>query len=294
MTMKKTLVGLVFAVGLVVATTAAPASAQALKTTSRILYHNGPVMQGTSAVYLIWYGCWASGCVPGGQESYAPVIVTDFVSNLGSSSYFMINSEYPDASGAAPSGGLIYAGSVREAYSRGPTLTQADVAGIVTDQLTSGGLPADAAGIYVVLTSADVTVVDGDTQFCVTCCELHGASTFAGVSIKYAFVGNPRRCPSSCGSAVAGGRAPNDNPDGDAMVSWLAHALNGIVTNPLVTNGWFDRYGLENSQKCEGLYGDTYPAQGGGVANVRLGQRDYLLQQNWVNGRKGRCSLSRF
>ena len=290
MAMKKTLVGLVFAVGLVVATMAAPASAQALKTTSRILYHNGPVMQGTSAVYLIWYGC-----LPGDRDIYVPVIVTDFVSNLGSSPYFMINSDYPDASGAAPSGGLIYAGSVSDAHSHGPTLTQADVAAVVADQIASGGLPLDPAGIYVVLTSADVTVVDGDTQFCVTCCQLHGASTFAGTTFKYAFVGNPRRCPSSCASQLSDDRAPNDNLAADAMVSWLARALNGIVTNPLVTNGWFDRYGLENAAKCEGLYGDTYPVEwSGGVGNVRIGQRDYLLQQNWVNGRRGHCGLSRF
>jgi hypothetical protein len=295
MTMKKTLVGLVFAVGLVGATTAAPTSAQALKTTSRILYHNGPVMEGTSAVYVIWYGCWTYGCLPGDHDVYAPAIVTDFLSNLGSSPYFMINRDYPNVNGAAPSGGLIYAGSVHDAHSHGPTLTQADIAAIVTDQLASGGLPLDTAGIYVVLTSADVTVIDGDTQFCVTCCQLHGAATFAGISIKYAFVGNPRRCPSSCASQFSSYPPPNDNFAVDAMVSWLAHALNAIVTNPLVTNGWFDRYGLENSQKCEGLFGNIYTVpSNGAVANVRLGPREFLLQQNWVNGRKGRCGLSQF
>jgi hypothetical protein len=32
------------------------------KTESRILYHDGPVMVGSSNVYLIWYGCWDNNC----------------------------------------------------------------------------------------------------------------------------------------------------------------------------------------------------------------------------------------
>jgi hypothetical protein len=80
------------------------------------------------------------------------------------------------------------------------------------------------------------------------------------------------------------------------MAAWLAHALNAVVTNP-TGSGWFDRYGLENSEKCEGTYGTTYEvpaAYGNGIAeaNIRLGRRDFLLQQNWVNGKKGHCSMS--
>jgi hypothetical protein len=81
----------------------------------------------------------------------------------------------------------------------------------------------------------------------------------------------------------------------DAMVSWLAHALNAVVTNP-ENDGWFDRYGLENSEKCEGTYGTTYPVTNlwgeSALANVQFGSRHYLLQQNWVNGKKGHCSTS--
>jgi hypothetical protein len=67
------------------------------------------------------------------------------------------------------------------------------------------------------------------------------------------------------------------------------------VTDPN-DDAWYDRNGLENAEKCEGTYGATYsvtnpdgqPAQ----ANVKLGQRHFLLQQNWVNGRKGHCALA--
>lgn len=270
------------------------ASAQTLKTTSRITYHGGPVMPGTSAVYVIWYGCWSSTCPgAGGPDSVAATtVLPDLLAGLGGSPYFMINAGYPAGTAGAPSGGLLFAGGVGDLYSHGPTLTQADLEAIVVGQIESSALPLDAAGIYMVLTSADVTVVDGATQFCLTCCHLHGSTVFDGTTVKYGFVGNPRRCPSSCAKQFAGDRTPNGNLAADGMATWVVHALNEIVTNPTVLYGWFDRYGLENADKCEGLFGETYAVPwNGSVANVRLSGRDFLLHQNWVNDRKPRCAL---
>lgn len=76
----------------------------------------------------------------------------------------------------------------------------------------------------------------------------------------------------------------------DAMASTIAHLLNAIVTNPS-GSGWFDRYGLESADKCAGTFGQTYTMVNGARANVRLGGLDYLIQQNWVNDRKGRCAM---
>ncbi|MFY9573662.1 MAG: hypothetical protein WAV20_19865 [Blastocatellia bacterium] len=77
----------------------------------------------------------------------------------------------------------------------------------------------------------------------------------------------------------------------DAMASTMAHALSAIVTNPL-GDAWYDRYGLENADKCQGTFGQTYAAANGARANMKLGSRDHLIQQNWVNDRRGRCALS--
>ena len=268
-----------------------PTSAQrgGIKTDSRILYHDGPVMQGTSAVYFIWYGNWV------GNTTTA--ILTDLASNLGSSPYFQINHGYPDASGSAPSGGLIYAGAVTDAYSHGPTLTVENIQQIVVDQLSAGGLPLDTAGIYIVIGSADVTDLrpnpDGTTftTFCTPGAPPHhGVTPFSGALVKYGYLGNFDRCPSS---APNGGRrpTPNDNFGADAMASTMARLLNVIVTNPTGT-AWYDRYGLENSDKCVGTFGTTFTSQNGAMANMQLGQRQYLIQQNWVNERRGRCALS--
>ena len=88
------------------------------------------------------------------------------------------------------------------------------------------------------------------------------------------------------------GPTPNNTYAGDALVSNLAHALNGMVTNPL-GSGWYDRYEFENADKCQNLFGQTYVTANGARANVRMGDFDFLIQQNWVNDRKARCAMSR-
>ena len=264
-----------------------PAGSGSTRTDSKILYHNGPVLHGTQTVYLIGYGFW-------GNRIADQLLLSDFMSALGSTAYFQINSGYPDSSGQAPSGALTFGGSFADAYSHGATLTEADVADVVAQTILAAGIPLDPSTIYAVLTSPDVTLEDGATHFCQTCCNLHGESVLAGSTFQYVFVGHPERCPSACAPQA---QSPNGSFGADAMASWLAHALNAVVTNP-TGSGWFDRYGLENSEKCEGTYGTTYSVPAGpygngtAEANIRLGSRDFLLQQNWVNGKKGHCAMS--
>jgi len=276
------LAALAIAVSLVLS--AAPALAQrgggGVKTDSRILYHNGPVLPGTSDVYLIWYGNFS------GDTTVS--ILTDLTSSIGSSPYFLINTTYPDANGNAPNGAVIYAGAVNDAYSHGSDLTALAIQGIVRDNLVAYNLPFDPAGIYIVLASADIS--SNSTGFCSPSAPPHhGVGDFNGAQFKYGFIGNPQRCPSVL---VPQSPSPNDNIYADPMASTLAHLLDVIVTDPTGT-GWFDRYGLENADKCQGTYGQTYAAANGSRANIRLGSRDYLIQQNWVNAtRKGYCGLS--
>src|SRR5262249_32808831 len=101
------------------------------------------------------------------------------------------------------------------------------------------------------------------------------------------------RCPSSAAPQLSyPGPTPNASFSGDGMVNQMAAALSSTVTNP-TGSGWFDRYGLENSTKCQGIFGPTYISSTGAPANVHIGIRDYLIQQNWVNStRKGYCGMS--
>ena len=231
-----------------------------VKTDSRILYHNGPVLYGASSVYLIWYGCWANDCGFAGDTA-SQFILSDFMSSLGSSPYFQINAGYPNSSGLAPSGGLFFGGSaVDRFYSHGLELTAEDIQGIVSDQILGSELPLDPSGIYIVLGSADVS--SNATGFCIPGAQPHhGQGVVLGTSFVYAYVGNPNRCPTLGAAqfiAADGSRlpTPNGNFGADAMASTMAHVLDGIVTNP-AGSGWFDRYGLENADKCAGTFGQT-------------------------------------
>jgi len=278
-----------------------PAVAQgphsSVKTNTKIMYHNGPILGGVSNIYLIWYGCWRTDVICGNMGGPSiQFILSDFVSNLGSSPYFQINSTYPNADGQAPSGGLFFAGSAVDlAYSQGNELTDADIAGIISNQVLSGGLPLDPSALYIVISSEDVAA--NSVGFCQGGAPPHhGYSTVLGATFRYGFVGHAGRCPSVAASQFVGADGnllptPNGDLAADAMASDMAHVLSTLVTDPY-GSGWFDRYGLENADKCQGTFGQTYVIANGARANMHLGYRDFLIQQNWVNDKRARCALS--
>jgi hypothetical protein len=220
----------------------------------------------------------------------------DFLSSLGSTPYFQINSTYPNADGQAPSGALALGSSaVDMTYSHGNELTAADVSGIISDRIMAGELPLDPSALYIVVASADISA--NSLGFCSAgAAPAHGFSSVLATTFRWGFIGHTSRCPPTAapqfmapnGSQLA---TPNDDLAGDAMASDLAHVLTTMITDPL-GGAWFDRYGLENADKCQGIFGSTYATPNGARANVRLGYRDYLIQQNWVNNKKGGCAMS--
>src|SRR5579872_3224603 len=148
--------------------------------TNGIDQHDGPVMGAPVNVYYIWYGNWSGNT--------ATTILPDLANSIGNSPYWNINTTYYDTRGAHVTSTVRLAGSTTDAYSRGTNLTDTGVAGVVSDAITSGRLPADSAGVYFVLTSADVGEPSG---FCTSYCGWHTSGTIAGLNIKYSFVGNP-------------------------------------------------------------------------------------------------------
>ena len=269
-----------------------------IPTGTKMIYHDGEVVTGTPNVYLIWYGCWTGDC--GNPTGFIDqMILTDLVSYVGSTPYFQINSTYTNSSGVAPSG-LHYALSEEDpSYTFGLELTDADIQGIVRDRISTGILPLDPNGINLVLASVDVSSTA--TGFCTAegTSPHHGSDEFFFVRYKYGFVGNPRRCPSMEAPQFVSPDGtlrptPTGNWAADTMAPKVAHVLSTIVTNPY-GDGWYDRFGLENADKCHGTFGETYVTENGARANMRIGQHwDYLLPQNWVNdGGGNRCALSR-
>jgi hypothetical protein len=68
--------------------------------------------------------------------------------------------------------------------------------------------------------------------------------------------------------------------------SVVAHELAEVVSDPEPDHkrAWIDKSGYENGDKCSYKYGQTYRAKNGAAANIRIGNRDYLIQQNWRIG----------
>jgi Phosphate-induced protein 1 conserved region len=242
-----------------------------------ISYHGGPLILGTTNVYYIWYGNWSGNS--------ATTILTDLAQNMGGSPYFNINTTYYDGSNTHVSNSVHYAGSTTDSYSQGTSLSDAQIQAVVSSAISSGRLPKDTNAVYFVLTSSDVTASSG---FCTQYCGWHTHGTISGSDIKYSFVGNPDRCPSACEQQTTG---PNGNAGADGMASIIAHELEEAVTDPDL-NAWYDTRGQENADKCAWTFGATYTVSNGSQANMKLGTRDYLIQQNWVNASGGYCAKS--
>ena len=236
-----------------------------------ITYHGGPVILGTTNIHYIWYGNWSSG---------DKTILTDLAQSIGGSPYFNINTTYYNGSNVHVSNAVAYAGAANDNYSHGTSLSDSAIQSIVAAQN-----PTDTNGVYFVLTSADVNETSG---FCTQYCGWHTHGTINGRDIKYAFIGNPARCPSACTNGTG---APNGSVGADGAASIISHELEEAVTDPDL-NAWYDNRGRENADKCAWTFGSTYTTPNGGVANMKLGSRDFLIQQNWVNASGGFCAKS--
>lgn len=242
-----------------------------------IFYHGGPLLLGTTNIYYIWYGNWAGNS--------ASTILSDFGNSIGGSPYFNINTTYYDGSGSHVTNAVNLSHGINDNYSQGAALNDAGVQAVVINAINSGKLPKDTSGVYFVLTSADVNETSG---FCTQYCGWHTHGTIGGSDIKYAFVGNPDRCISSCAQQSVG---PNGNAGADGMASIIAHELEEAVTDPDL-NAWYDQRGMENADKCAWTFGSTFTVNNGALANMKLGNRNYLIQQNWVNAAGGYCAKS--
>src|SRR5262249_43619763 len=153
----------------------------------------------------IWYGNW-----PANINNTPPgIILTNLAQNFGGSPYYNINSSYYDGTRTRISGQISYAGSTVDSYSQGTALSDDAVQNVVATALQK--LPTDPNRLYFVLTSADVNETSG---FCRQYCAWHTNGTIKGQDIKFAFIGNPDRCPFACAAQTT---SPNDNAGADGM-----------------------------------------------------------------------------
>jgi uncharacterized delta-60 repeat protein len=259
---------------------------------SPITYHSGPVMAGSTDVYAIWYGSWVALSGPNSVDTQTTL--SNFMSDIGATPRFGINNTYPGFNGA-PSGALIYGGSVNASGAHGVDLDVAAIQSIVSESINFNHLPYDPNGIYIVYASSDIASTA--TGFCTpNAPPHHGVFQRGNQAIKYAFVGNAARCPNVAAPqffAPDGSQlpTPTGNLAADAMVNTTLRAVEGTITDPFHT-GWFDGFGLESVEKCAGSFSHTFIMANGARANysTRGGLDNFLVQDNWVNNYGGYCS----
>jgi len=263
----------------------------AVVTGNGINYHGGPVMKGTVNIYLIWYGNWAG---TGSNTAATRSLVEHFVGTLGGTPYEVINSTYGDATGNV-SGNLVLAGTTT--VSTATNLNDTRLRTTVSNAISSGALPRDANGVYMVLSSSNINETSG---FCTRYCGFHTHATLGGVDIKYAFGGNPDRCPSGCEAQTTGPNSPATGIGGaDGMINIITHESEEAITDPDL-NAWFDASGEEDADKCNFTFGTTSTctatsvcsASGKAAAakfNQTFGGNSYLLQEEWKNAGGGAC-----
>lgn len=256
-----------------------------------VTYQPGAPIISEPNIYVIWYGGWnlQSCSTPGGGTS-TPSIINDFLASLGESDWNKINTTYYQIINGKktfvePTAEV--KGCTVDTGSQGLSLdadTGNQVSDVVENALTTKALKTDPNGVYLVLTASDVNVAD----FMSTLCAYHWFYDNAQTTVKYAFIGDASNNLSQCSPQVS--NSPNGNPAADAMVSVIAHEFVEAVSDPYGTS-WFDQAGFENADKCAWTYGSASRVANGSFANMTLGNRQYLIQEN-VAANSNKCILS--
>ncbi|HKR94756.1 MAG TPA: hypothetical protein VJW55_05320, partial [Candidatus Angelobacter sp.] len=123
----------------------------AVVTGNGISYHGGPVLKGNPVpIYLIFYGNWAGS---GSNTAASVSLIEHFVSTLGNTPYEKIATTYGDTTGNVS--GNVRLGGVTTVTSS-TNLTDSSLQSTVANAISSGKLPRNSGGVYMVLSSSNI------------------------------------------------------------------------------------------------------------------------------------------
>ena len=75
------------------------------------------------------------------------------------------------------------------------------------------------------------------------------------------------------------------------MADFLAHEINETITDPHTTAWFHNNNAGEVGDLCNFNFGNRFYLPNGASANITLGGKNYLIQQNWVNDSGGFCAM---
>jgi phosphate-induced protein 1 len=267
-------------------------------TQAGISYHGGPVLQsGTKVAAVYWSSTtiYPGGPTPGatGSGSSDGSLVGFFLNHIGGSPYYNINTSYTNGSGTPIVNSVSYtqfwANNSYSVPSGTTRVSDSQMIAMLQYAFDNGKLTYDPSTLYAIFTQGSVNLGGGfGTRYCAY--HTHGTVTVNGVSKTVLYAAMPDDYAKS-GACSSGYKSPNNDPHADAEVSTLVHETEETTTDEM-GNAWFDSQGYENADKCAWTWGTTYTTSNGGVANVNLGGKDFLIQRNWLNAGSGSCQMS--
>lgn len=200
-----------------------------------LIYHGGPVMQGTFVTPIFWGTSWSN------DSQNKQGWLDTFYSGMNQSAYASTNSEYTDAGGnhvstfITANAGIVDTSAVSaNGQQTGPVL--AEVCKLISNPSPDGYYP-----VYT-------DTPRGHARFCAW----HSAGTCGGVTVQFAFFfnldGDGGCDPQSTSGAYSQGVA--------ALANVSGHELSETLTDRHL-DAWYDSNGAENADKCAWTFGPS-------------------------------------
>ena len=238
-----------------------------------LVYHGGPVMNGTANVYAIFWEPTSNV-----QINYNSLIQRYFGDVNGTGLYHN-NTQYNNSAGRHPSQEHLVASWVDSgAYPESPLL-DSDIQREVSHARLVNGWASSIHNIFFVFLQANENLCfDSSHRQCASnyFCAYH---SYFGSNTIYAAM--PYAASFSCNP----GTSPNHN-DADQTINVTSHEQMEAATDPLL-NAWFDTSGSEIGDKCAWNFGPLNSSGG----DVTWNGHSYIVQKEWDNHLTG-CVLS--
>jgi hypothetical protein len=286
-----------------------------------IEYHRGNVInrQKFAAIYYGSDNIYSNGPRPGstggGEEDRS--LVGYFLNNLGGSSYWNINSTYYDLVDGrrnfvrnSMDYDSFWAPNFNAPHS-GKKVSVLDMVNLIEAGFENGAMKYDPNTLYMIFTGPGVNLGGGFSRRILDYCAFHSAYWYNNGTHLVQFAAmpydadfnpdHPFRYKGSDGKVHYAictllTKGPNGDLGADATVSGMAHEIEETATDPVTLYGvhgffagWYDINVHENGDKCAYTYGPTLTQNRLDLWNMNIGQKQFLVQQNWSNVAPQRC-----